>query len=358
MQQQPASSAASAKKSVHLLQHFMRERLRAHCPAVKRESPSCVLENFRGVLRCTMPGRHRNVHIVSLPSIFLAVLGMLAVGIASGAQNLPLSTTFQGRDKFYRLVEQAQEQNWRALPIGDRTARVGMALLGTPYKNYTLEIDDHIESPSVNFNGLDCWTFYETSLAFARMIKAKPVGATPQDLLHYIELERYRGGVCTGNYLSRMHFLEEVFYDNSRRGLATNPTHALGGVPIHRNITEMTSAWHSYRYLVHNRNLLPAMAAIQRRVSALPVYYIPKSKVAATEKYLRTGDIVAIVSADRSGYTSHVGMVVKRPDGMHFMHATSSHSHGHEVILDVRISQYLHRSSDHLGIIVYRPSDI
>jgi hypothetical protein len=287
-------------------------------------------------------------------------VSLVAAFVAASAQaaQLPLSVTFKGRAKFDRLVEQAQSENWRALPIGDRTTRVGMALLATPYVNYTLEIDDHIEAPSVNFNGLDCWTFYETSLAFARMIKAKPVGATPQDLLRYIELERHRGGHCTGNYLSRMHFLEEVFADNSRRGLAVNPTRSLGGVPIHRNITEMTSAWRDYRYLRNNRSLIPQMAVIQERVSALPVYYIPRSKVASVEKYLRNGDVVAIVSADRSGYTSHVGMIVKRPDGAHFMHATSSRSHGRRVVLDDRISQYLKRSSDHIGIIVYRPLDV
>ena len=205
---------------------------------------------------------------------------------------------------------------------------------------------------------MDCWTFYEISLAFARMVKRKPVGATPQDLLAMIELERYRGGKCTGSYLSRMHFLEEVFADNTRRGLATNPTRAIGGAPIRRNITEMTSAWRSYRYLVHNRDLLPGMATIQRRVSELPVYYIPKARAAAAEKYLRNGDVIAIVSGDRSGYTSHVGMAVKKPDGMHYMHATSSRDRGRKVILDDRISQYLKRSSDHIGFIVYRPQDV
>jgi hypothetical protein len=277
---------------------------------------------------------------------------------AAGASQLPLGTTFKGAAKFQRLLTQAQQENWRALPLGERTARVGIALLGTPYVNYTLEIDDFVEAPSVNLNGVDCWTFYEISLGFARMIKHKPVGATPQDLLKWIEIERYRSGKCTGSYLSRMHFLEEVFADNTRRGLSTNPTQALGGVRIRRNITEMTSAWRSYRYLRADPSLRNGMAEIQRRVSALPVHYIPKSRVAATEKSLRTGDIVAIVSADKSGYTSHVGMAVKRPDGMHFMHATSNRSRGRKAILDDRISQYLERSNDHIGIIVYRPLDV
>ncbi len=285
-----------------------------------------------------------------------AILALLAP--STFAAQLPLSTTFKGTAKFNRLVTQAQQENWRALPIGERTARVGMALLGTPYVNYTLEIDDRIEAPSVNFNGLDCWTFYETSLAFARMIKAKPVGATPQDLLHYIELERYRSGKCTGSYLSRMHHLEEVFYDNTRRGLSTNPTKALGGVRIQRNVREMTVAWKSYRYLRINPGLRPGMAEVERRVSALPVYYIPKAKVAAVEKELRTGDIVAIVSDWPGGYTSHVGMVVKRPDGMHFLHASAQRTKGRKVILDGRISSYLKGSDSHIGIIVYRPLDV
>ena len=68
------------------------------------------------------------------------------------------------------LVEQAQANNWKALRIGDRTAAVGRALVGTRYKSFTLEIDDRIEAPSANFNGMDCWTFYEIALGFARML--------------------------------------------------------------------------------------------------------------------------------------------------------------------------------------------
>ena len=77
---------------------------------------------------------------------------------------------FKGRDKFDSLVAKAKAENWKALPIGERTAAVGQALVGTRYKSFTLEIDNRIEAPSVNFTGLDCWTFYEVSLAFARML--------------------------------------------------------------------------------------------------------------------------------------------------------------------------------------------
>src|SRR5205085_3067599 len=85
---------------------------------------------------------------------------------------LPFKTIFKGEPQFHRLVSLAKENDWKSLPIGQRTAVVGQALLGTRYKSYTLEIDNRIESPSVNFSGLDCWTFFETSLASARLVSA------------------------------------------------------------------------------------------------------------------------------------------------------------------------------------------
>jgi hypothetical protein len=284
--------------------------------------------------------------------------GIAAVLVPEYQPRLPFATVFKGKDKFDRLVARAVRENWRSLPIGERTARVGAALVGTPYVNYTLEIDDRIESPSVNFNGLDCWTFYEISLAFARMLRVKESDYRPEDLLGLIELERYRDGHCTGSYLSRMHFLEEVFANNGARGISVNPTSRMGGVRLSRNITEMTSAWRSYRYLRNNPGMLPAMARIQGQVSSLPVYHIPRDRVAAAERLIQTGDIVAITSRDKSGYTSHVGIAVRKGDGVHFMHATSRRSAGRKVILDGRISSYLKRSGGHYGIVVYRPLDV
>jgi len=295
--------------------------------------------------------------------LFLVCVGLSPLAAQPSAisefqPRLPMGVVFKGQEKFDRLVKQAKKENWAALPIGERTAAVGKALLGTPYVNYTLEIDDRIESPSVNFHGLDCWTFYEISLAFARMLKAKDGDYRPEDLLSLIELERYRGGRCDGGYLSRMHFLEEVFADNGARGLSVNPTKELGGERLSRQIREMTAMWKSYRYLRSNPSLLPGMAGIQEKVSALPVYHIPKNRVTSIERHLRTGDILAITCKYPGAYTSHVGIAVKKRDGIWFMHATSKRDKGRKVILDCRISDYLQRSNENHGIIVYRPLDL
>jgi hypothetical protein len=286
-----------------------------------------------------------------------AVLASLLL-VAPADAGLPLGTVFKGQATFQRLVARAEKEDWRALPIGERTTRVGLALTGTPYEGYTLEIDNRIEAPSANLDGLDCWTFYEISLGFARMLRAKPAPYEPADLLRMIELERYRNGRCTGEYLSRIHFLEELFYDNERRGLLTNITRQLPGAERmdHRDIREMTVMWRHYRYLRSNPALLPEMARIEERVSDLPVYHVPKAAVPGVEKYLRDGDIIAITSRDTGGYTSHVGLAYRDQNGtLRFLHASSRYR---QVILDTRLSAYLADKHDDAGIVVARPNDV
>jgi len=84
---------------------------------------------------------------------FIILLLLIQLGIA---QQLPINRTFIGQSRYQSIMNEAVAKNWRALPIGDRMAKIARKLEGVPYKSYTLEIDDHVESPSVNFNGLDC----------------------------------------------------------------------------------------------------------------------------------------------------------------------------------------------------------
>ena len=272
---------------------------------------------------------------------------------------LPRDTVFKGESKFYAIVKQAESENWRARPMGQRTALAARSLLGTKYVNYTLEVDNRIESPVVNLQAMDCWTFYENSLGLSRMLTYKPGPYKPEDLIHMVEVERYRNGQCTGSYLSRMHHLEEVFYDNQRRGLAENISTRLPGAErMQRSIQEMTIAWKSYRYLKSDPSLLPPMAEIEKRVSALPVYQVPKSKVIQVEKYLADGDVCAITTTSPNQYTSHVGLIMRHQGRAYFMHATSSSSKGRCTVFDKPITDYLNELSTHSGVIICRPKEL
>jgi hypothetical protein len=269
---------------------------------------------------------------------------------------LPMSVTFKGRDRFDHLVSEAQANNWKALPIGERTAAVGQAMVGTPYRSFTLEIDNHIESPSVNLAGQDCWTFFENSLAFARMLDEPQENWTPETMLHYIEMDRYRGGECTGEYLSRLHYLEDWLYDNNRRGLVRDLTRSLGGVNMPHAAREMTVGWKHYRYLSANPSLLRPLAKMEADVSRRPLVMIPKKRVPRIEGKLQSGDIIGIISRDGVLFsTSHVGLALRTNDGvLHFMHASAPHNYG-KVVVDSRLSDYLNRFHTDAGILVARP---
>jgi hypothetical protein len=289
--------------------------------------------------------------------LWVISLCLFTLEFAAAESRLPFGTVFKGRDQFDRLVASAREGNWKSLPIGERTATVGRALVGTRYKSYTLEIDNRVEAPSANFTGMDCWTFYEIALGFARMLDEPAENWTPERLLHYVELDRYRGGQCTDEYLSRLHYLEDWLADNDRRGLVEDLTRSLGGVSVPHSAREMTVAWRHYRYLAANRSLLGPLRQMEARVSSRPLYQIPKSRVASIEGKLRSGDVIGIISRDgRSLYsTSHVGLALRVADGsLHFMHASSPHNYGH-VVIDSTLSSYLNRYRTDSGILVARP---
>jgi hypothetical protein len=288
---------------------------------------------------------------------FIALFAFCSVVDANVQTGLPFDTVFKGREQFDRLVNQARSENWKSLPIGERTAAVGRALVGTRYKHFTLEIDNHIEAPSVNFNGMDCWTFFEISLGFARMLNEPESDWTPERLLRYIELDRYRDGECTGQYLSRLHYLEDWLHDNSRRGLVQDLTDDLGGHAVPHSAREMSIGWRHYRYLAANKSLLGPLARMEANVSSQPLYEIPKSRVKKIEPKLRSGDIIGIVSRDPGGLrsTSHVGLAFRANDGvLHFMHASSPSNAG-RVVVDTELSKYLYRYGSDTGILVARP---
>ena len=270
---------------------------------------------------------------------------------------LPMGTVFIGQDRFEARVRQlrAVADKVRAMLIGERTAWFGQMLLGTPYKGYTLEIDDRIEAPSVNFAGLDCWTFFETSLAFARMMDEPAEQWTPETLLRYIEKDRYWGGECTGSYLSRLHYLEDWLHDNARRGLVRDLTRSLGGVNTTNSAIEMTHNWKKYRYMRNNPELRVGISELESRLRRQPLAMIPKSAVRGIEDQLQNGDIIGIVGHDGDKYgTSHVGMAIRKDGVLCFMHASAPGNFG-KVVIEARLSDYLAKYRTHAGIIVGRP---
>lgn len=283
---------------------------------------------------------------------FLTLLFLLPFSLQAG-EYLPQAITFKGKAKFEQVSRKAIQQQWGKLPMGQRMVKAAKELEGIPYKSYTLEIHDHIESPSVNFEGLDCWSFFEVCLGFCRMLETPKNKYLPSDLLSQIEWTRYRHGKCHGNYLDRIHYLAEWYTDNKKRRNIKDITRSFPTQKMDNKCREMTILWKSYRYLKNNPELRTGMAAHEKRITKMPVYMVPKSKVASIEHKLKDGDIIGIASRHDGGYCSHVGIIVKDSQGKaRFMHASTTYK---KVVIDKTISQYLYDFKKHAGILVARP---
>jgi hypothetical protein len=284
----------------------------------------------------------------------LCLLGHIISG--ASAAGLPLEKTFVGQKKFTQLMKKGYAAGWGRLPLGERVNKFALALQGTPYASFTLELDDRIEAPSVNMSGMDCWTLFETSLGMARLVALHPPPYSAGEMLRMIEIDRYRGGRCTGRFDSRLHHLEQWMYDNEARGLVTNVTPSLGGITLHRSMSDMGGHPGLYRQLKADPSLVPELVRVEDELSRRGIVYIPKAKVPAVEAKLKNGDIICVVTNNHESYTSHVGLASRDAMGtLRFLHASKNY---HKVLLDARLSDYLNNFSSHAGMYVVRPLDL
>ena len=298
---------------------------------------SCVKLSF---MRCT-------------PLLLALLMALPPVGQSAG---LPLDKTFVGQQKFQQLMNRAYRSGWAELPLGERVNRFALALQGTPYVNYTLELHDRIEAPSVNMNGMDCWTLFEIALCMGRLVAMHPPPYSEQEMLRLVEMDRYRNGRCTGRFDSRMHHLEDWIRDNERRGLVKDVTPSLGGKKLYRRMAYMGKKPHLFRQLRADPSLVPSMVRIENELSRRGITYVPRSQVPRIESKLQNGDIICIVTNWHETYTSHVGLASRDENGvLRFLHASRNHR---KVLRDERLSDYLNSFSTHAGIYVARPLDV
>lgn len=270
---------------------------------------------------------------------------VLALLVASPVQ-------FEGQSTFERLVRSADRATLARMTRAERLAHFAQQLIGKPYVGWTLERDVQQEFCFVTMDGLDCVTLMETALGMARLPWQSRKLLGPQDLVQAVTFTRYRGGVVDG-YLSRLHYTSDWIADNVRKGVVRDVTPGLRGarpfdVPIHF----MSTNAKVYRQLAANPDLIPALKKIEAEVSALPKWYVPKASAAQAERGLRTGDIIGITDSRPGMDYAHVGLIVVIEGVPRFLHASST---AKEVVLDVRLSEYLQRVKSNTGFTAVRP---
>ena len=272
--------------------------------------------------------------------------------------NLPLpafavTDSFTGDEIFQRILSDAKTSKWKSLSIGDLMGKIAKEFEGTPYVGRTLEHSIDVEQCTVNMTGLDCVTFFETTLDFARMLKKG--GSTRTDLLNEIRFTRYRGGK-QGDYSSRLHYTTDWFVDNQAKGVVNILGDLPGAEPFEKKVDFMSSHPELYKQLAAHPDLLPKIKKLEDAINARQLNYVPLNKLAEAEPQLKTGDIVAVCTSDKGIDIAHTGLLIRDAGGVpQFMDASSGKSKMKVTLEPGPISESLCSTKGWIGAMFARP---
>ena len=251
------------------------------------------------------------------------------------------------RKKFKLFTESGTAK----LAIGDAIVETGKSFIGTDYEAGTLDRDMK-EMLVVNLTGLDCVTFVENSLVFARCIKS---GKTSfDDYKSELQKIRYRNGTING-YSSRLHYFCDWIYDNQLKGIVKDITHDCGGILYEKKINFMSANPKLYKQL-SDTNELQKITETENEINSRKLYYIPRKDIPAIYDYLRNGDIIATTTSIKGLDVSHTGLVVKQNGSTYFLHASSRHKQ--VVISENELAEYIGEDSKRTGIMVARALEV
>lgn len=237
------------------------------------------------------------------------------------------------------------------LPIGDVIAEVGKSFIDTDYVAGTLD-KNKSESLVINLTGLDCVTFVENCLVFARCVK---LGKTTfDDYKAELKKIRYRDGVING-YSSRLHYFCDWIWDNESKGIVKNITADIGGVSYSKNIDFMSTHTNSYKQLADSAEL-EGIKASEDAINSRYYYYIPTKDISKSYDLMQTGDIIATTTSIGGLDVTHTGYVYKEAGGTYFMHASSKSKK--VIISGEELQEYVAGDSKKTGIMVARPLDV
>jgi hypothetical protein len=224
---------------------------------------------------------------------------------------------------------------------------LGLHFLGAPYCPQLLGMGT-VEVLAVDLRSFDCVTFVESVTALALTIQSgrKTFG----DFLSMLEKIRYRNGWING-YPSRLHYFTDWIWDNEQKGLLCDVTSALGGIPVKKRFSFITSGRQECPPL-RNDTVFQEMARVEAVCSNRPFYVIPKERWREAEGRIEDGDILAIATNRKDIDVLHVGFAVRVNKKIRLLHASSKI--GRVALSESTLAGYLREKSSRTGVIVAR----
>ncbi len=219
--------------------------------------------------------------------------------------------------------------------------------IGSPYSPQLLNTGI-AESLVANLHSFDCATFVENVVAMSLTIKSG--GTELPHYLHMLEKIRYRNGRMNG-YPSRLHYFTDWIHDNEKKGILADVTAVLGGIPVKKRLSFITSGRRDCPPLRDDAVFLEMLRA-EDACTSRGFHAIPKHAWRKAEAQVEDGDIIAIVSNRDDIDVLHVGFAVRVNQKTRLLHASSKT--GSVVISDATLNGYLQEKSSRTGVVVAR----
>ncbi len=255
----------------------------------------------------------------------------------------------QGQDRriFEELIRFLDKKKTSATFPDQVILEIGKFFLGAPYVAGTLETK-RAEHLVVNLREHDCVTFVENVVALVWHVKSREKSF--EAFRRLLQKIRYRKGRLQG-YSSRLHYFSDWIHDNQKKGIVRDVTAEIGGRPLRKAMTFMTTNPDRYPPLKNAANLR-RMKSVERTISKRSLFFIPKKALRWLEDRIRDGDLIAITTNTEGLDVQHVGLAARVKNRIHLLHASSIE--GKVVLSKKTLYRYLMQSRARSGIMVAR----
>ena len=280
--------------------------------------------------------------------VLILILSLVLTGFGANAQIDEKACIFQPEDKQLTENKLAIFSAEAGLPVSDLIVKIGLSFLETPYVAATLEngIDEKLV---INLRQLDCTTFVENVLALARTVELKKTDF--ESFAMELQRIRYRDGI-RNQYPSRLHYFSEWIQNNEKKGIVSGTVNQKG-VKVDKVINFMSAHPSDYPVLKEHAELIPAIVRHEKELSEKGFMYFPKSDIPNLYRNLKHGDIVALTSSIDGIDVNHTGIIMKKGNEFHLLHASQS---GKKVLVSAEpITDFLKPASKNSGIMIARP---
>lgn len=238
------------------------------------------------------------------------------------------------------------------MPVDECIWKAALFFLNTPYEAGTLEGEES-ETLVVDLRSLDCMTLIENCLALGRCMQYP--NPDPDYFERILRLIRYRNGNIDG-YTSRLHYTSDWIFDNVRKEILEDITHALGGYKFKPEVSYMSQNSEKYTALSDNPEAVSEMRKIENEINGRNTYYyIPKKDIPAFQSGIKNGDIICFTTSIKGLDISHLGIAYWYKNQLTFIHASTTE--GKVIVNPESLADYCTKIKTNTGIMVLRANN-